>query len=111
MFFCSEWNIDHSWWCINSQTFIPGDDNEGPHGVPSGQSGAVSDRDIMKAEGIQPNEMSDLNHFLETSNKVNSRGPQEAEMSDTKFIPSSEEQSPISSGTLRYYLSKLSWYL
>jgi len=47
------------------------DDMNGPHGLPSSESSAVSDKDIMKAEGIAPNEMHDLHDFLKQSNDMN----------------------------------------
>ena len=57
--------------------------NNGP------ESSSVSENDILKAEGIQPNEMNDLHNFLKSSNEVNTHGGgpgNDAEMTDGKFM-------------------------
>ena len=70
------------------------------------ERGAVSENDIIKAEGIQPNEMSDLHNFLKNSNQVNGHGggndkpDSEAEMSDGKFVPSDGDTHGGISGML-----------
>lgn len=55
--------------------------SDGPRGVPNTDTASVSDEDIYKAEGVQPNEMKDLHNFLARNHN--------------KYKPKDEEEESI----------------
>ena len=62
------------------------DDMESPHGVANNEGNPVSDKDILKAESLQPNEMHDLHNLLKSSNDVNAKNRHRDFNSESKFM-------------------------
>lgn len=66
--------------------------SDGPRGVPNTDTASVSDEDIYKAEGVQPNEMKDLHNFLSHNHKYKPKDEEEESIRENEEFNENERR-------------------